>query len=190
MATSIMNTFGWRKAEVLTLELRQVDLRVDTIRLDDSKNGEPRTVYMTPELKLLLTAQVERVNQLARKLGRIITPLFPHLSGRRAGTPRHGFGKRWRTACTQAGEPGRLLYVFRRTAVRNLERAGVARSVAMKLTGHRTEAVYRRYAIVNDNDLREAVLKLGAAQGHNSGHSGPTTLDSRSVTPQNVETRL
>jgi hypothetical protein len=51
----------------------------------------------------------------------------------------------------------RLPHDLRRSAVRNLERASILRSVAMKLTGHRTEAVYRRYAIVAENDLREAV---------------------------------
>jgi len=48
----------------------------------------------------------------------------------------------------------------RRTAVRNLERAGVSRAVAMKLTGHKTEAVYRRFAIVDEVALREGVAKL------------------------------
>jgi len=57
---------------------------------------------------------------------------------------------------------------FRRTAVRNLERAGVSRSVAMKLTGHKTEAVYRRYAIVSEADLHEAVSKL-ARLVHDAG---------------------
>jgi integrase len=57
---------------------------------------------------------------------------------------------------------GRLMHDFRRTAVRNLERADVSRSVAMKLTGHKTENVYRRYAIVSSGDLADAARKLQA----------------------------
>ncbi len=47
--------------------------------------------------------------------------------------------------------------------VRNLERAGISPSVAMKPTGHKTEAVYRRYPTVAEADLREAGTKLAAA---------------------------
>jgi integrase len=68
--------------------------------------------------------------------------------------------KSWRSACKKAGIPGRLLHDLRRGAVRNLERSGVSRSVAMKLTGHKTESVYRRYSIVVEADLREAGEKL------------------------------
>jgi len=51
---------------------------------------------------------------------------------------------------------------FRRTAVRNLERAGVALSAAMKMTGHKTDVVYQRYAITDSSMLQEAALKLAA----------------------------
>jgi hypothetical protein len=55
---------------------------------------------------------------------------------------------------------GRIVHDLRRTAVRNLERAGVPRSVATPLTGHKTESIYRRYVIVAEADLREGVAKL------------------------------
>jgi integrase len=70
--------------------------------------------------------------------------------------------KAFKTACRKAGYPGRIPHDLRRTAVRNLERAGVPRSVAMKLTAHKTESVYRRDAIADDRDLRVAVEKLDA----------------------------
>ena len=46
--------------------------------------------------------------------------------------------------------------------MRNLEGAGVPRSVAMKLVGHKTESIYRRNAIVSQRDLAEGVAKLAA----------------------------
>ena len=78
------------------------------------------------------------------------------------------FWKAWKTACKAAGAPGRIPHDFRRTAVRNLERAGVPRSVAMKMVGHKTEAIYRRYAIVSDSDLALAAQQI--ERGHVSGH--------------------
>jgi integrase len=70
----------------------------------------------------------------------------------------------WKRAMKAAELADRIPHDFRRTAVRNLERAGVPRSVAMKLTGHRTESVYRRYAIVAEADLAEGVVKLARMQ--------------------------
>ena len=47
----------------------------------------------------------------------------------------------------------------------------VPRSVAMLMTGHKTEAVYRRYAIVSEADLRHAAGAASLGDGHNFGHS-------------------
>ena len=88
----------------------------------------------------------------------IICPWVFH----RNGKPIRQFRGAWKKACAAAGCIGRIPHDFRRTAVRNLERAGVSRSVAMALTGHRTEAVYRRYAIVVESDLAEGLQKLQA----------------------------
>lgn len=72
--------------------------------------------------------------------------------------------KAWTDACREAGHPGKLLHDLRRSAVRNMERCGLSRSVAMQLTGHKTESVYRRYAITSEADLREGVERLDAAR--------------------------
>jgi hypothetical protein len=61
-----------------------------------------------------------------------------------------------------------------------MERASVPRSVAMKLTGHKTESVYRRYAIVSDADLQEAAHRLA---GTFSGHTRASAVGRRPVTP-------
>ena len=72
------------------------------------------------------------------------------------------FGKIWQDAYNRAGLPGKIVDDFRPTAIRNLERAGVARSTAVKRTGHRTDLIYLRYDIVSEEDLREAVQKLNS----------------------------
>jgi integrase len=97
-------------------------------------------------------------------LGRIIAHVF-YRYGYRYGRPIRSLRRSWVTACRKAGRPGLLPHDLRRSAVRNRERAGISRSIAMKLTGHKTEAVYRRYAIVAENDLREAGAKLAAELG-------------------------
>ena len=88
-----------------------------------------------------------------------------HRVFRRSGRRLQSFRSSWKKTCAKAGLPGLLFHVLRRNAVTNLERAGVPRSVAMKCTGHKTESIYRRYAIVAESDLREAGAKLSALDG-------------------------
>jgi len=92
----------------------------------------------------------------------------------RDGRPIGEFRNAWRTAAAAAGCPGRILHDFRRTAVRNLVRAGVPEKTAMTLTGHKTRSVFDRYDIVNETDLREAVRKLGQATGIGAGEGTST----------------
>ena len=77
------------------------------------------------------------------------------------------------TACARAGVPGRLPHDFRQTAVRNLERDGVPRSAAMAMVGHKTESIYRRYAIEDAGVLRDAAAKIDQAAGTLSGTLAP-----------------
>ena len=46
--------------------------------------------------------------------------------------------------------------------MRRLEQAGISRSVAMRIVGHQSEAIYHRYSITNDADVREALQKIAA----------------------------
>ena len=119
------------QSEVLALARRQVDLDNGTLRLDpgSTRNDEGRVVYLTLELKALLAAQLERVERLSKQTRQIIPYLFPHLTGRRAGTQRGDVRKAWATACQKAGVPGILRHDLRRTAVRNMVNAGVPERV-------------------------------------------------------------
>jgi integrase len=88
------------------------------------------------------------------------------------------FWKRWKTACTAAGCPGRIPHDFRRTAVRNLNRGGVPETIAMKITGHKTRSVFDRYDITSEEDLAEASRKLRALMmGTISGTNGPSNAE-------------
>ncbi len=188
VAVAIAYTFGWRiKSEVLTLGRSQVDLKAGTLRLEPgtTKNGEGRIVYLTPELRELLAQQLSRVDRLAKEMERVIPWVFPHLTGRLQGDRIKDFRKTWKTACKKAGVPWMLRHDFRRTAVRNMERAGVARSVATKITGHKTESVYRRYAIVSDADLREASQKLVRVGSYGLATSENIGVDSPAVSVEN-----
>jgi integrase len=161
---------GWRsRSEVFPLTWAQVDWAGGFVRLEPgtTKNREGRAFALMPPLRALLERCLEHTRRCERAQGRIIPWVF-----HRGGRPIRSMAKGWRAACKKAGAPGRLLHDLRRTAVRNLERAGVSRSVAMRMTGHKTESVYRRYAIVVEADLREAGAKLAAVTGNGDSSGG------------------
>jgi integrase len=152
-----------------------VDWHGRAVRLDPgtTKNREGRTSPFTTALEKLLKGQLAEHERL-KKVNRIVALVF-HRNGKRIKDLRGA----WDAACTAAGCPGRILHDFRRTAVRNIERAGVPRSAAMSMMGHKTEAIYRRYAIVDAGALRDAAAKIDTAAGTIPG----TTTTEQSNTP-------
>jgi integrase len=166
---------GWRiNSEVLTLQWHQVDLRAGIVRLDPgtTKNREGRSFPfgMLPELRDLLEDQRAATTVLERQTGTIVPWVF-----HRRGTRIRFYRRSWLRACRDAGCPGRIPHDFRRTAVRNLVRAGVPERVAMMLTGHKTRSVFERYNVVSEADLGAGVAKL-AALGDKMGTTEPERL--------------
>ena len=115
--------------------------------------AEPVRVVRQPSWRTL--QQIIKRRLSARRFG---YDLIFHRNGQKVGT----FYKRWKRACLLAGVAGNIPYDLRRTAVRNMIRAGVPEGVAMSISGHRTRAVFDRYNITSEKDLREAVSKTAA----------------------------
>jgi integrase len=140
---------GWRQAEILNLKWNQVNLRDGIVRLEpgETKNDEGRTIYMDPELFAMMT-------ELHRKR-MPECPFVFHRNGRKILYLR----KSWNTACKDAEIPGLLFHDLRRSAIRNMVRAGVPERVAMQISGHKTRSVFDRYNIVSQEDLKEAARK-------------------------------
>jgi integrase len=147
---------GWRRGEVFTLEWTDVDQRARVIRLrpEESKNGQGRTLALEGELWNIIERRWnERVIRDGRT-SRIATLVFHH-----DGRAIVDIKKAWASACTKAGVGKKLFHDFRRTAIRNMVRAGVPETVAMKISGHKTRSVFDRYNITDERDLREAMRK-------------------------------
>jgi integrase len=168
---------GWRiNSELLPLEWHQVDRAAGVIRLEPgtTKNRDGRVFKYAEveEVKAAIDGLWARHEALERQS--ILTPLvFCRRKGQRIKT----FWKRWKTACVAAGCPVRVPPDFRRMAVRNLNRAGVPETVAMKITGHKTRSVFDRYDITSEEDLAEASRKLQALAGTITGTIGQTDTE-------------
>jgi integrase len=142
---------GWRKGEIASLRWQDVEDGVIRLRGENAKNGEARQVVIAGEL----SAVIER-----RKQARIASGVLTSLVFHREGVPVAEFRKSWATACKKAGLAGRLFHDLRRSGVRNLIRAGVPQNVAMKISGHKTASMFRRYDIANEEDLKTAMESL------------------------------
>lgn len=165
---------AWRVGEIRQLRWKDVDFEAGTIRLEagTTKNREGRTFpfRVLPELAELLASQRSRTTTVELTQGRVVQWVF-----HRDRQQVRDFREQWTRAARASGNPGAWFHDLRRSAIRNFEGAGISRSVAMKLSGHKTEAVYRRYAIADAAALEEGVAKLAL-------------LDEARPAPRNVTT--
>lgn len=144
-----------------SLEWRDVAADVIRLRRENSKNKNPRLLPLRDELAEI----IERAREARR-------PDRPHVF-QLDGEPIGDFRKAWRNACVAAGlgrfektENGKAYYLglivhdLRRSAVRNMIKAGIPEKVAMGLSGHKTRSVFDRYHIVSEDDLARASERL------------------------------
>ncbi|MSQ47467.1 MAG: hypothetical protein EXR78_03605 [Deltaproteobacteria bacterium] len=143
------------------MQWRNIDFETGIVRLDPgtTKNGDGRVIYMTAQMRTLLEGQRRQTLAFQQETQQII-PLVFHDHGQ----PISNYDKRWRAACQAAGLSGRrYVHDFRRTAVRNMVKAGIPERVAMQMSGHKTRSIFDRYHIVADADLQEAAKRLEQA---------------------------
>lgn len=146
---------GWRKSEIASLQWADVDMlgRVIRLRSEHSKNGQGRVLALEADLWNVIAGQwtLREYERPDKTVG--ISLLVFH----RKGEPIGDIRKSWEPACKAAKVEGKLFHDLRRTAVRNMVRAGVPERVAMAVSGHKTRAVFDRYNIVSEDDLRKAM---------------------------------
>jgi integrase len=160
---------GWRVSEARALRWEQVDVEAGVVRIEpgESKNGEGRDFPFReiPELETMLREQREWVSKIEWDLSLPAIPwVFCYPNGRRF----NDFRDVWARVTKGAGLKGLWVHDLRRSAVRNFERAKVRRQTAMKLTGHKTEEIYRRYAISDFTDLQEAARAIAALRARDT----------------------
>lgn len=153
---------GMRKGEISKLTWAMLDRETWTLRLHATaaKTGKGRLLVLAGPLLAIIERRL--------KARRLDCPLIFHRTAKGLpGQPVKDFRRAWAAACKAVGLPpgrksGFTFHDTRRTAVRNLIRAGVDQTVAMKISGHETISTFRRYNITSEEDLRSAVEKVAA----------------------------
>jgi integrase len=141
---------GTRKGELRKLQWSQVDFESALINLT-ARQTKGKTARLLP-----VYGAMERWlrKQLEGRPPECPWVFYHH--GKPVGAQLRG----WREACDRAELPGLLFHDLRRSAVRNMKRAGVQDKVAMQISGHKTRAVFDRYNIIDEGDLGDAAKKL------------------------------
>jgi integrase len=178
---------GWRSGEIRSLKWKDVDGDVIRLRPEHSKNGEGRVIVLAGELAALFERRKASRQVKTESGGMMLTSLIFHHGGepivdfRKAWATaccRAGVGRFVCKKCAGAVDEknycarcsttwkreelkydGRLFHDFRRSAIRNMVRAGVPEKVAMSISGHKTRSTFDRYNIINETDVREAMQK-------------------------------
>jgi integrase len=115
------------------------------------------------------------VDALQVRLRRVFRRVFVY-TDRWAGHQVGDFRVAWARACNAAGRPGAIFHDLRRSGVRNMVRAGVSETVAMKISGHRTSSMFRRYNVTSDEDLRAVAERMGMSSGITEPGTSKTRL--------------
>jgi integrase len=151
---------GWRRGEIVGLKWNQVDLEAKSVRIEgeSTKNHKARTISLDGELLEAVQGQWDK-RKVAEIPGQSPALLCPYVFHRN-GKPIGDFRDAWDKALKETGLAGKILHDFRRTAVRNMTRAGVHERVAMMVSGHKTRSVFDRYDIVSEEDQRDAARKV------------------------------
>ena len=183
---------GVRLGELLAVTWDQVDFESGFISLpgETTKNKEGRRV---PILKgdmrnLLVNARAERERNWPE------SPWVFNRSGKRITSIRNS----WEKAAKSAGVPDLTFHDLRRTAVRNMRRAGVPQVIRMEISGHKTDSMERRYNIADGDDLitakqfmeaRQKVLKA-SAHARKQGRKVTSRIVTKTVTPEDPTSSL